>query len=215
MLGLLLTLAVGASASPVPADQTGPWGPPPAHLVPEVAAERVAACGFTSVRAKFDDELQEEVVEVRNLSSASPEQLRCAAVLSLDSNYYVIFPAPVSETYETLYRRIAGERGKAGARAWLDKRGLLSRLPAYDPKRSDLAAVAQRLEALCGPRAAGTLKLGHGMATFREDALGRIEKGAFTEGTLDGETMVCLVNAAAASDFPLVLFGNEAYRQGR
>jgi hypothetical protein len=49
----------------------------------------------------------------------------------------------------------------------------------------------------------------HGMATFKEGALGTIANGGFTKGKLDDETMWCLVNAAAASDYPLGFIGNE------
>jgi hypothetical protein len=201
MLNLILMLMVGAAA-------------PPAVLVkPEVAAAQVAACGFNSVQPKFDNELQEEVVEVLNVSSASAEQLRCTVLASLDSHYYVVLPAPVYQAYETLYWRMSRERGRADARAWLEQRGLFSRLPMYDPKRSDQASFAHRLEALCGPKAAGTLRSMHGMATFKEGVLGKIKKGGFTKGKLDDETMWCLVNAAAASDYPLGFIGNEAYQQ--
>jgi hypothetical protein len=210
MLSLLLTLVM---AAPTPLESAGSFQPPAVLVNPRAAARRVAACGFKSVRPRFDDELQEAVVEVRKAGFASAKQLRCTAAASLDTHYYVIFPPPMYRAYERLYWRMSNERDKADARAWLDKRGLLSRLPTYEPKHSDEAVFAQRLEALCGPRAAGTLQPMHGMATFKKDALGTMEKDRFTEGKLDDETMRCLVNAAAASDFPLGFIGNEAYQQ--
>lgn len=210
MLRFILTLMVGAAASPA---FGGPFDTSIVLVTPEVAAARVAACGFKSVQPRLADQLQMEVIEVRNVSSASAVQLRCAAVASLDLHYYVIFPAPVYQTYETLYWGMAAERDKAGARAWLDERGLLSRLPTFDPKRSDLAAFARELESLCGPKAAGTLLLMPGIATFREGALGKVENGDLTEGKLDDETLWCLVNAATASGYQLGFIGNEAYEQ--
>jgi hypothetical protein len=131
----------------------------------------------------------------------------------MDLHYYVILPAPVYQTYETLYWRMAHERDKAVARAWLDKRGLLSRLPTFDAKHSDEAVFAHTIESLCGPKAAGTLRLMPGIATFKDRALGRMEEGSFTKGKLDDETMWCLVNAVTASGYPLGFIGNEAYRQ--
>jgi hypothetical protein len=211
MFGVALMLMIGAAAQPA----TGsPFDAPVELVKPKVAAQRVAACGFKSVRSKFDREEQEDVIEVMNVASASAEQLRCTAVASFDTHYYVKFPAPVYQTYETLYWRMSHERDKADARAWLDKRGLLSRLPAYDPKRSDEAAFAQTLEALCGPKAVGTLQPLHGMATFKEGALGTIEKGGFVEGKLDEETMLCLIKAASASGYPLGFIGNAPIQQG-
>jgi hypothetical protein len=209
MLSVILTLMVSASAVPAPGVS---FHAPMVFVKPEVAAARVAACGFKNVHSKFDDELQEDVVAVVDVSSASAEQLRCTALASLDTHYYVVFPAPVYQTYETLYWRISRERDKADARAWLDKRGLLSRLPTYDPKRSDEAAFANALEGLCGPRAAGTLQPMHGMATFKDGALGTLGKSGFTRGKLDEETMWCLINAAAASGYPLGFIGNDYYR---
>ena len=175
---------------------------------PDVAVARVAACGFEDVRAKFENELQQEVIEVRNIRSASTRQLRCAATVSLETHHYVFFPGPVDQAYQALYWRMSRERDIAQARAWLDERGLLSRLPNYDPERSDETAFADALESLCGPRAAGTLKPMGGMATFTDEALGTFAKGSFTEGRLDEETMWCLVNAAAASGYGVGFIGN-------
>lgn len=182
--------------------------PKPIELVtPDVAASRVAACGFSTVRPRFDDLLQEDVIEVAGVISASDEQLRCAALASLSSHYYVVFPDTVERTYQPLYWRLAREQGKADARAWLEKRGLLSRLPMFDPQRSDENAFARALETLCGPKAAGTLQPMKGMATFKSDAL--------ASGRLDDETLWCLTNAAEASGYPLGFIGNEANQQNR
>jgi len=74
---------------------------------PEVAAARVAGCGFKSVHARFEDTLQEEVVEVRDVSFTSEKQLRCVAEASLQSHYYVTFPAPVEQTYQPIYWRMS------------------------------------------------------------------------------------------------------------
>ena len=139
-LALILALGAMAPAGPVSPDA-------PLELVkPDIAVMRVANCGFKSVRSKFDDTLQEDVIEVSDVSSASTEQLQCVALAALDSHYYVTFPKPMYQAYAALYWRMSEERGKAEAKAWLEKRGLLSRLPAYDPKRSDEATFARTLE---------------------------------------------------------------------
>jgi hypothetical protein len=188
-------------------------GPPinaPKELVkPEVAAARVAACGLKQVRSRFDGTLQEDVVEVLDVT-ASPEQLRCAARASLGSYYYVVFPAPLEQAYDALYWPMSREKDKADARAWLGERGLLARLPTYDPTRTNETAFARSLEALCGPKAAGTLLPMHGMATFTPEALGTLGKHGFKPGKLDDETLWCLTNAASASGYPLGFIGNEA-----
>lgn len=182
---------------------------------PEVAARRVAGCGFKHVQPKFARDLDEDVVEVTNVTSASRRQLRCAALASLDTNYYVSFPEPVNDLYQTLYWRMEHARAKADARAWLFKRGLLARLPVYDRKRSDEAVVARKLEALCGPKAARTLRPVGGMATFNEGALGTIDKEGSKSGNLDENTFLCVMNAATAAGYPVGFVGNEAKAEAR
>ena len=182
---------------------------------PEVAAARVAGCGFKSVHARFEDTLQEEVVEVRDVSFTSEKQLRCVAEASLQSHYYVTFPAPVEQTYQPIYWRMSRDREKATAAAWLEKRGLLARLPAYDAKRSDETTFVRSLESLCGPKAAGTLKPMGGMATFNDGALGTLGEETLSAGKLNDDTLWCLMNAASASGYPLGFIGNEAYQPER
>lgn len=174
---------------------------------PAVAAARVAACGFKNARTRFDDTMQEDVVEVLDVSSASEEQLRCAAVASLASYYYVVFSGAVEEAYEPLYWRLSDEHAKAAARLWLDKKGLLARLPTFTAG-TDEATFAHSLESLCGRKAAGTLQPMRGMATFRRGALGMLTKRGFSKAKLDEETLFCLINASAVSGYHLVFVGN-------
>lgn len=194
MIGLLVNVLAGASGNPVAV--------PLGVVEPEIAAAKVADCGFNDVRPTFNETLQEDIVEVRGASSASEEQLRCVARTSLETDHYVVFRTSVEETYQALYWRLSDERGKAEASAWLQKRGLLARLPTYDPKRSD-NDVARAIEGLCGPEAAGTLQPMEGMATFSE---------ALAGGNMDEETFLCLMNAAEVSGYPLGFVGNEAHR---
>ncbi|KXU29178.1 hypothetical protein A0J57_16720 [Sphingobium sp. 22B] len=175
---------------------------PPVLVRPEIAIQKIAACGFKKVDLKFDDTLQEDVIDVLDDASISDEQLRCAALASLASNYYVTFPAPIEKAYQPLYWNLSREQAKADAKAWLDKKGLLSRLPTYDQKQSNSSAFARSLEKLCGPKASGTLKPLNGMSTFNDSAL--------ATGALDEETLWCLTNAAMASGYPLGFIGNEA-----
>ena len=184
----------------------GAFDTPPVLVRSEIAIQKITACGFKKVDSKFDDTLQEDVIEVLDDVSISDEQLRCAALVSLSSSYYVTFPATTEKAYQPLYWSLSREQGKADAKAWLDKRGLLSRLPTYDPKQSNNSAFVRSLENLCGPKASGTLKVLNGMATFSDSAL--------ATGALDEETLWCLTNAAAASGYPLGFIGNEAVAPG-
>lgn len=199
MLGNIINLIAAAVAGSVPAN---PLDIPLELVKPEIAAAQVAACGMKDVRSKFEDTLQEDVIQVGDMS-ASEEQLRCVARASLDSRYYVLFPLPVEQDYQILYQRLSDEKDKVDARAWLEKRGLLSRLPVYAPEHSDEAAFVHALEAMCGPNATGTIKIMHGMGTFEEKAV--------SSGKLNQETFWCLINGAVASGYPFGFIGNEQY----
>lgn len=171
----------------------------------EVAAQRVAACGFSKVGPKFDELLQETVLEVTEVKSATSEQLRCAALASLASHHYVVFPDPVNHAFQLLYGEVARDHSKAEAEAWLQSRGLLARLPTYEPGRSDDLAFARSLEAICGPKARGVFEKVRGTVTMKPEAL--------IAPRIDEETFWCLLLSAEASGYPLGFLGNEARQQ--
>jgi len=183
----------------------GAFDTPPVLVKPEVAATKVAGCGFKKVHSKFDVTLQEEVIEVLDEGPISDSQLQCAARASLARSYYVRFIPPVEQVYQSVYWGLSREQAKIDARAWLDKRGLLSGLPVYDANSTDEVAFAHSLEKLCGPKAAGVLQPLNGMATFKGDIL--------ASGALDEETLWCLTNGAEVSGYPLGFIGNETNRQ--
>lgn len=172
-----------------------------------MTAAQVATCGFRHASPTFDKTVQENVIRVEHVSSASEAQLRCVAHVSLDTHYYVVFPKKIENVYQSLYWSMARQRDKTDARAWLEKRGLLSRLPTYDPKLSDEITFAHSLEDLCGPRAGGALKPMHGWAIIQESAL--------SAGKLEDDTLQCLVAAAQASGYGLGFVGNEQYERPR
>ncbi len=198
MLGALLeVILIAGVLGTGPLDATAP------REEPMVATARIAECGVGSVRPTVDETLQEDVVEIVGATSASEEQLRCIALASLDTRYYVIVPLPMQQAYDALYWRLSKERDLRDARSWLEERGLLSRLPIYDPHSSDELAFTRELETLCGPKAEGVLKSLKGMATINADTV--------SSGKLEEEALWCLVNAAAASGYPLGFVGNEQY----
>jgi len=199
MLGSAINLIAAALAGSAPAN---PLDLPLELVKPEVAVAQVAACGMKDVRSKFEDTLQEDVIQVAD-TSASEEQLICVARASLASRYYVLFPLPLERGYQALYQRLSNEKDKTDAEAWLEKRGLLSRLPIYAPDNSDETAFVRDLEAMCGPNATGAIKTMHGMGTF--------ESKAISSGNLNEETFWCLINGAAASGYPFGFIGNEQY----
>lgn len=204
MPGFLFELvAAGLGVAPV-----APREPPVPAVEPAAVAAQIAACGFNSARPRFDDGLEEDVIEVSDVTSASEAELRCAALASLATSYFVAFPPAVEQVYLPLYQRLSNEQQKATARIWLDRRGLLARLPPYDPAATDEASFARALERLCGRKAAGALHPMHGMATFSPGAVWTLTKRGFSKGKLDDETFRCLVNPATASGYRIGFIGN-------
>lgn len=193
---LQLVLAAGV-AGRVPIDV------PTTLIKPEAAAERVAACKIGTASPTFDKTLQEEVIEIAGVTSASEEQLRCVALVSLETYYYVVMPSPLNETYQSLYWKISKERDLVNSRRWLEEKGLLSQLPSYDPNSSDELTFVRELEAVCGTKAEGAIKPLNGFGTFNMDVV--------SSGRLDNDTWWCLINGAAASGYPFGFIGNEQY----
>ncbi|HEY0313772.1 MAG TPA: hypothetical protein VGC56_14930 [Allosphingosinicella sp.] len=197
-----MLIAVAAVAPAAPRED------PARPVDPAAAAAQVATCGFKSARPRFDHDVAEDVIEVPDVTSASEAQLRCAALASLGTSYFVVFPPAVEQGYLPLYQRLSDEQEKAAARIWLAKRGLLARLPIYDTAATDEASFARALERLCGRKAAGALQPMHGMATFSPGAMWTLTKRGSSKGKLDDETFRCLVNASTASGYPIGFIGN-------
>jgi len=171
----------------------------------EVAVERLKACGFAQVAVRDDRELQEDVLTVSHVTQASQRQLTCAAKVSLWSVTYVQFPEPLNQKYQRLYWRMAEEKDRRDARAWLQRRGLLAKLPTYAKGRTDDLTFGRKVEALCGPKAKGAFARDHGMMTIR---MGTIE-----HPSLDDETFKCLINVSSAAGFKWGFVGNEYYEK--
>ena len=162
---------------------------------PGLAAERVRACGFSNVTLAYERKLDAYVVAVSGVQAPSDGQLRCAAKVSLDTDYTITFPASVSPRYDQVYWPMADEAGRQQARAWLAKRGL--KLPRY-AKGSDQLSYARRLERMCGPRARGAYVIQDGFVTLK----GGSER-------LDPATFDCLANGLWASGLPTGLMGRD------
>ena len=168
---------------------------------PELAAAHVKACGFKHVRIVDDEEVKEEVIVVSHLKNTTDSQLRCAAQQSLDFFAEVEFPAALKSRYQRVYSEVEWAAARGDARAWLEGRGLLAKLPAYEKGKTDDLEFARKIESLCGPRASGVLLPLRGMMTIGPWML---EKPA-----LDDETSQCLVNVSVASG---IRWGIVAYR---
>lgn len=132
----LQLLAAGAAAFPIDPSQ---------FVKPEVAMQR-KACGFRHVSVKNDDTLQEEVIVVSRVRRASDFQLRCVVRQSLASSIYVQFPGSLDRKYQRLYVRIRRKADRIEARNWLQRHGLLAKLPHYERRKTDDVRFAHELE---------------------------------------------------------------------
>ncbi len=190
----LLLLQAAAQARDLPEDE----------INPDAALGRVKACGFAQVDMKVDDVLQEGVVVVSGLTEATDKQLRCAADASLATTTFVEFPQPLDERYQRLYVRVAKQRYEVRARAWLDQRGILAKLPTYVEGKSDRHAVELKIEELCGPKAKGQLTEGKMFSADDPDSL-----------SIDAETFQCVYYGADISGLRIGFVGNDYYEGGQ
>ena len=194
MIGLT-ALAFLTAASALPVD------PALGRIWPGLAAQQVGRCGFPSVALSYDGLLGENIVMVAGIQDAPGDQRRCAAEVSLKTDYYISFRNPLNRRYEAVYWPIAVGEGRAGAREWLAKRGLLSKLPPYDSGKTDALDYARKLEALCGTK--GAFAVEQGTLTLKAGSAGRPR--------LDTKTVDCLMNAQWASGLPTGLAGEQYY----
>jgi len=200
---MALTIAVVALVvlAAVTAASAQPAGPSLGRVVPGIAAQQVGRCGFASVALSYDGLLGQYIVKVPGIQDAPDDQLRCAAKVSLDTDYYVDFRAPLNRRYEQVYWPVAEGEGRASARDWLTKHGLLSKLPAYVPGKTDDLKYAHQLEQLCGPQAKGAFAIEQGALT--------VKTGTAAHPRVDVGTLNCLMNAQWASGLPTTLATSE------
>ena len=173
---------------------------------PAPAIEQVKACGFADAVIKNDPTLQETVVVVLGATTALDEQLRCVAKASLNTDTYVYFPESLNGKYENVYRALSQEKALAEARAWLDRPGLLARLPKYEEGKTDDLEFAKSLEHLCGKAASGAFGLSDGRLTM---SLTWMKTAARRKQGSDA--FYCLMHSATVAGFPLGFEGNEAF----
>ena len=179
--------------------------PPVAQMPPGLAAQEVGRCGFASVTLRYDQALGQYFVVVPEIQSAPDDQLRCAARVSVQTNYHVDFRSPLNRRYDELYWPVVEGEGRADAREWLAKRGLLSKLPVYDSGKTDDLAFARKLEALCGPGAKGAFAIEQGTLILKSTSS--------AHSRLDSQTIECLTNAQWASGLPTGFTGQGYYPQ--
>lgn len=168
---------------------------------PKVAAHSLEACGFPEVKPRFDDTLQEDVLDISAIQNATDDQLSCVANVSVETSYYVSFPEPLQARYAKIYGRTFHEKGMRDAKSWLSQKGLISKLPAYSG--TDAVKFARKLEKLCD--AEGALNSNFGPHAISADWMNRT-----VANSRSGDTAFeCLLKASAVAGFEVGFIGNE------
>ena len=174
------------------------------QITAEVAAERISQCGLGPVTIRYDELLQSEVLAAALATSVTDDQLACADKAA--SYYDLELPAAVQLRYDAIRQERFAAHHLAQAKSWLSDRGLLERVPKYEPGVTDDETFTRQLEDLCGPRAKGAFQSRYGFHAISPDwvlrSLQPIERGA--------EVLDCLTNMAAVAGYKVYFIGNEA-----
>jgi len=119
--------------------------------------------------------------------------LICAIEAARTSGYLSRFlDEEADDRAQRLWHAEAARQMQRTARAWLQERNLLGRLPAYDPARQPLADYAVALETMCA------IEPGSALAVA---GAGRLEvHGAMAATVGEGEGFFCLLNVIFASN---------------
>lgn len=171
----------------------------------------VAACGVpaANVRFTYEDELQSDLVRISDLGRADEALFRCMRG-AVDPAYIVWIEAEDQRiAYHKSSDREDRRRAKAEAVPWLKERGMLGRVPRFDPGVG-VGAFARGLETACA--------ITPGRALEANGASGiTIKQGFFGESmtTKMGDDFTCLTRVLAASnadeyDIFLGFIGNAA-----
>jgi hypothetical protein len=173
------------------------------RITPQEAAQRVSACGLGPVTIRYDEELQEDILTARSIKTATDEQLACADKAA--SYYDLELPATLQPHFASIRDARWSAFFQEQARSWLDARGLLNRIPKYQPGVTDEAAFTRNIESLCGQRAKGAFQSKYGYHAVDPDwALRKLRP-------IDpkDETFTCLMNAMTVAGYRIGFIGNE------
>lgn len=175
----------------------------PVIVAPEEARRRVIACGVDAARITIRDDAarDETVLVIADGAALTDGQLDCAAALSLETGYGLVFGSALTPRYEAALVRLSQARGHAAARDWLARKGLLNGLRPYDPARETLAEATSRIETLCKAPAGLLVPVAGNRVTLKPGAAGP-ERGR-------SEAAQCLIQASAVAGLSMGFTGNE------
>jgi hypothetical protein len=162
----------------------------------EQTIRAIAACGVpaTNVRITYEAELESDLVTISDLGGSDEGRFRCLKH-SVHPVYLVdVSAAPQSAAYLAFDDREDRRQTKARAVDWLDARGMLGRVPRFDPA-AGLDKFARDVEAACRVREGSALE------TFGRNRLG-YRRRFFDEimETDPHDQFLCLHEMVVASD---------------
>jgi hypothetical protein len=191
---------------------------------PEIAeqfAGAVERCGVSrnQVEISYEDYLQSE--EIRVLSpSLTDTQIECLQKIGLAAPYPIV--TFVSEETDKRDRELSDIRYREESLEWFRQRGLIDRLPVFDPENEEPMQFAHRLERFCGIKPGTVFEMNEQLhvITLRRDWMGQSMRKGWLWRKIHGarlnQQFECLMRAMSATNaaehgLRLGFIGNEAY----
>ena len=185
---------------------------PPPNYEQTVAAIVKCAIPHANIRIAYERELQSDEVTITHLGQLTDAKLHCLKAAVHPFYLLTIADQEQRAAFYDFSRREDRPREKADATEWLRQRGLLDRLPRFEPYER-LEQFAERFEIACGiDRGKGLMMLGPSSLTVRPDL---VQTSDFEKS---GEHLYCLMQMFAASNanehgVSFGFVGNEAYAE--
>lgn len=167
---------------------------------PQVAAQRVAACGVGAVTVRSDATPDNEVLLV-TATTISDAQLHC---IDKASRFYdVQLPPSVQSRFDAIRDARFAALATAKSRKWLKAHDLLDRLPKYEAGVTDAKVFAREIEKLCN--ADGAFQSHYGPNALSPEWTNQQTYSVHP----DSGPMACLLNVSYATGFKMDFIGNE------
>jgi hypothetical protein len=175
----------------------------------------IAACGVAAaeVRITYDDDLQSDLVRIGDLGGSDEARFHCLRKVVFPDYFVDVSAAPQREAYYAFTRREDHKLARAHARAWLKARGLLDRVPRFDPG-TGVEAFARSIESACSIRPGDALEArGASGITIRQAFFGDSMTTKFPD---DFSCLTRMFDASNANEHDIILgfIGNAAAGEG-
>ena len=185
--------------------------PPPGYAQ---TIEAIVQCDISraNIRIAYEDELQSDEITIADLGTLTDKKLQCLKAAVHPFYILTIRDNVQQAAFYEFSRNEERPKEQAKAREWVRSKGLLDRLPSFDPKQG-ISVFGVALEKACGLKAGSALMpFGQSSLTVRPDF---IRNDKFKKL---GDSLYCLTQMFAASnanehDIRFAFIGNEAFRE--